>query len=94
MLDSFRRRWLDPEGVNLAELKSRTITNLYNQRPSWLSQAHDRLDRAVFAAYGWPYPLDDQEILGRLLQLNWERAAQSGGVAMPTVVTDDPEEEL
>ncbi len=57
-------------------------------------QAHDRLDGAVFAAYGWPYPLDDQEILGRLLQLNGERAAQSGGAALPAVVTDDPEEEL
>lgn len=32
--------------------------------------------------------------LGRLLQLNGERAAQSGGVAMPAVVTDDSAEEL
>jgi len=93
-LDSFRRGWLDPEGVNLTDLKIRTLTNLYNQRPSWLDQAHERLDRAVFAAYGWPYPLDDQEILGRLLQLNGERAAQSGGTALPTVVADDLEEEI
>ncbi len=93
-LNSLRQGWLDPEGVSSAELRSRTLTNLYNQRPSWLDQAHDHLDRAVFAAYGWPYPLDDQEILVRLLQLNGERAAQSGGAAMPTVVNDDLEEGL
>jgi hypothetical protein len=51
------------------------------------------LDHTVFAAYGWPYPLDDQEILGRLLQLNREQAVQFGGTALPTVGTDDPEEE-
>jgi type II restriction/modification system DNA methylase subunit YeeA len=93
-LDDYRRRWLDPEGINPADLKNRTLTKLYNQRPSWLDQAHNRLDRAVFAAYGWPYPLDDQVILGRLLQLNEDRAARSGGVALSTVVTDSAEEEL
>jgi len=93
-LDTLRRGWLDPAGSKPAELKDRTLTNLYNQAPTWLTQAHERLDRAVFAAYGWPYPLDDQEILSRLLQLNGERAAQSGGAVLPTIVTDDPEEEL
>jgi hypothetical protein len=34
------------------------------------------LDEAVFAAYGWPANLTDQEILARLLALNHERAAQ------------------
>lgn len=28
-------------------LKKRTLTNLYNERPKWLKQAHERLDRAV-----------------------------------------------
>jgi len=93
-LDGYRRRWLDPEGINPDDLKNRTLTKLYNQRPSWLDQAHNRLDRAVFAAYGWSYPLDDQVILGRLLQLNEDRAARSGGVALSTVVTDSAEEEL
>jgi len=32
-------------------LKKRTLTNLYNERPTWLRLAHDRLDRAVLAAY-------------------------------------------
>ncbi len=34
--------------------KSRTLTNLYNARPTWLDNAHRKLDEAVFAAYGWP----------------------------------------
>ena len=35
------------------DLAKRTLTNLYNQRPAWLAQAHDTLDKAVAAAYGW-----------------------------------------
>ena len=34
-----------------AKLKKRTLTNLYNERPTWLKLSHDRLDRAVLAAY-------------------------------------------
>jgi hypothetical protein len=32
-------------------LKKRTLTNLYNERPTWLKLAHEQLDRAVLAAY-------------------------------------------
>ncbi|MEN9428196.1 MAG: hypothetical protein RLZZ220_2545 [Pseudomonadota bacterium] len=60
-----------------AELKKRTLTNLYNQRPAWLANAHQALDQAVAVAYGWsdysPAMADD-EILRRLLKLNLERA--------------------
>ena len=59
-------------------LQKRTLTNLYNQRPAWLAQAHAQLDAAVAAAYGWAdYTADmpDDEILRRLLQLNQQRAA-------------------
>jgi hypothetical protein len=56
------------------ELKKRTLINLYNQRPQWLALAHERLDAAVFAAYGWPVTLTDDELLARLLSLNLERA--------------------
>src|SRR5690606_27289781 len=59
-----------------AELKKRTLTNLYNQRPAWLDLAHKELDEAVAAAYGWPADLSDDEILSRLLALNHERAAK------------------
>ena len=55
------------------ELKKRTLTNLYNQRPAWLVNAHRALDEAVAAAYGWPVDLSDDEILRRLLALNLER---------------------
>lgn len=33
------------------DLKKRTLTNLYNERPTWLKLAHRELDRAVLAAY-------------------------------------------
>ncbi len=41
---------------------------------SVLRQIHDDLDAAVFAAYGWPADLGDEEILDRLVALNHERA--------------------
>ena len=56
-------------------LKTRTLTNLYNQRPAWLDMAHKSLDAAVAAAYGWPANLSDDEVLERLFALNQERAA-------------------
>jgi hypothetical protein len=43
---------------------------------SVLSQLHDDLDAAVFAAYGWPATLTDTEILERLVALNAERAKE------------------
>lgn len=45
---------------------------------SILKQLHDDLDAAVFAAYGWPVPLSDEEILAKLVALNAERAAEEG----------------
>lgn len=58
------------------ELRKRTLTNLYNERPQWLADAHRALDEAVAAAYGWPADLSDDDILARLLALNLKRAAQ------------------
>jgi len=72
-----RDTWLNPPGASAAELKKRTLTNLYNQRPQWLEDAHRALDKAVLAAYGWPEDLSDPEILERLLALNLERAEVS-----------------
>ena len=60
-------------GVSNEELAKRTLTNLYNERPTWLAQTHDVLDRAVLAAYGWPPDLPDDELLARLLELNLAR---------------------
>jgi len=58
-----------------AELKKRTLTNLYNQRPAWLAQAHKHLDDAVAAAYGWPADISEEEALKKLLELNLSRSA-------------------
>ncbi len=51
-----------------------TLTKMYNEKPEVLMIAHRRLDAVVFAAYGWPVDLSDDEILARLLALNLERA--------------------
>ena len=74
-LDDLRNGWLNPPNASAAELKKRTLTNLYNQRPTWLQMVHENLDAAVAAAYGWPTGLPDAEILERLLALNLQRAA-------------------
>jgi type II restriction/modification system DNA methylase subunit YeeA len=71
-----RDAWLNPPGLGEKELQKRTLTNLYNQRPDWLDQAHRKLDEAVLDAYGWPHNVTDEEILERLLALNLERAAK------------------
>lgn len=77
-LNELRAGWLNPEpteGLPLSEseMKKRTLTNLYNERPTWLANAHAALDEAVLAAYGWPASMPDAEILARLLELNLER---------------------
>lgn len=56
------------------QLKKRTLTNLYNERPTWLANLHDTLDAAVCAAYDWPADITDEQMLERLLALNLERA--------------------
>lgn len=55
-------------------LKSRTLTNLYNERPAWLTQLHGVLDCAVAEAYGWEWPMRDEEVLRRLFELNQARS--------------------
>ena len=60
-----------------ADLRKRTLTNLYNARPAWLALAHEALDHAVAAAYGWKdyHPQwPDEDILRRLLALNQQRS--------------------
>jgi hypothetical protein len=70
------------------------MANLYNQRPTWLGNAHRRLDEAVFAAYGWLADLSDDEVLARLLALNLERAAGQGqGQTEKEEVKEEDDEE-
>jgi hypothetical protein len=64
-----------------AKLAKRTLTNLYNERPAWLANAHAKLDAAVAAAYGWPADLSDDRILENLLALNLARVAEEAKAA-------------
>lgn len=48
------------------ELRSRTLTQLYNQPPAWLRDAHFELDRHVAAAYGLPVDTPYSAILAAL----------------------------
>jgi hypothetical protein len=74
-----RDKWLNPPNAAPEILATRTLTHLYNDMAdgtcAWLENAHRKLDEAVFAAYGWPSKLTDQQILERLLALNHARPA-------------------
>lgn len=82
-----RDAWLNPPGASEPDLKARTLTNLYNERPTWLGLAHKLLDEAVLDAYGWPHEISDDEILARLLALDLERAGKSAEPETKTKVT-------
>jgi type II restriction/modification system DNA methylase subunit YeeA len=73
-LDRLRTGWLNPPGLSETDLAKRTLTNLYNARPAWLAQVHERLDAAVLDAYGWPADITAEDLLARLLALNLSRA--------------------
>jgi len=68
--------------AHVFDLAKRTLTNLYNERPTWLDLAHRALDEAVFDAYGWDPSMTDEQILAALLELNLERSS-SGGAPPP-----------
>ncbi len=76
-LTRLRDAWLNPSGASNEDLKTRTLTALYNKMPEWLRAAHSTLNKAVFTAYGWPLSLNKQELLTRLLELNSTRASSS-----------------
>ncbi len=68
-LDEARKNWLGDR-----KEKGRTLTALYNKKPTWLTDAHRKLDEAVFAAYGWDPGISDEALLEKLLALNLKRA--------------------
>ena len=71
-------RLVPRDAATAAMLKKRTLTNLYNERPTWLANVHRKLDEAVFAAYGWSPGMTDDELLAKLLELNLSRAGSEG----------------
>ncbi len=86
-LDAHRKRAQQQHGLGLTDLynvleKLRAGTALSTQERalhdaalvSTLKHLHDELDAAVAAAYGWPWPLADEDILERVVALNAARA--------------------
>jgi hypothetical protein len=82
-------RILPKDTVAAVALHERTLTNLYNQRPQWLTDAHRDLDAAVAAAYGWLADISEEDALARLLELNLARAAANGPMLANNVDEDE-----
>ena len=78
--------------AHVYDLAKRTLTNLYNERPTWLDLAHKAVDEAVFDAYGWDPSMTDEQILDALLELNLERSASSGAAPLNAEIEGEPEE--
>ena len=72
----FPKRPVARDAAAAKELKSRTLTNLYNARPQWLADAHAALDTVVATAYGWDPNISENAALHMLLDLN---VAQNAG---------------
>ena len=82
VVPGFPERILPINEEAAAILRGRTLTNLYNERPTWLANAHADLDAAVAHAYGWPADISEEDALARLFALNQERAATSRTVGL------------
>jgi type II restriction/modification system DNA methylase subunit YeeA len=76
VVPGYPERLLPANDAATTTLKTRTLTNLYNERPAWLNSAHRDLDAAVAFAYGWPADVSNEDALARLLELNLARPAQ------------------
>ena len=68
--EEYPQRPVPRDEATAAQLKRRTLTNLYNARPQWLADAHAALDAAVAAAYGWPANVSVDDALRELLTIN------------------------
>jgi hypothetical protein len=73
-------RFVPKNDIAAKELKKRTLTNLYNANPPWLQHAHRELDEAVADAYGFSWPLSDDEILRLLFELNRQSSNNSSNL--------------
>ncbi|WP_293941728.1 DNA methyltransferase [Sphingomonas sp.] len=70
VVPGFPPRCLPISEIAAIRLAKRTLTALYNERPTWLTNAHAELDAAVAVAYGWDPSISTEEALEQLLQLN------------------------
>ena len=69
----YPKRAMPTAAAPLRDLGRRTLTNLYNERPQWLVDAHNELDATVAAAYGWPADILENDVLHDVLELNLAR---------------------
>lgn len=80
-------------GVNLKlhhypRLKKRTLTNLYNEWPTWLRLAYEQLDRAIVAAYAATDPAggwSEDWAAVRAFQFSSNRSIRSRAIRAATV---------
>jgi hypothetical protein len=77
VVPGYPHRILPKEAQAAPALRKRTLTNLYNLRPQWLTQAHRDLDAAVAVAYGWTPDITEEDALSKLLELNTSRSVAS-----------------
>jgi type II restriction/modification system DNA methylase subunit YeeA len=75
MVVGFPDRFIPIDDAAARELSGRTLTALYNERPTWLVEAHRKLDAAVSDAYGWSPDISTEEALNELFELNQTRAS-------------------
>ena len=87
MVPGYPDRILPKDTAAAAILRERTLTNLYNQRPQWLADAHRDLDAAVAAAYGWPADIAEEDALAKLLDLNLRGLRRTGRSSRTTFRT-------
>ena len=58
---AYPKRAVARDAAAAKALKARTLTALYNARPQWLADAHEALDVAVAAAYGWDVGITEDD---------------------------------
>ena len=75
-MSGFPKRLVPRDNDAAEELKSRTLTNLYNDSPEWLNKLHAALDAEVAKAYGWPADISTEDALSELLRMNLERSSE------------------
>lgn len=93
VIEGFPERLVPISEAAASELRTRTITNLYNAKPEWLVQIHKELDAVVATAYGWPAEISDEDALAKLMELNAARVSDVRPSLFEDEVDDDGENE-
>ena len=89
VVSGYPDRVLPKDAQAAVTLKARTLTNLYNQWPQWLVDAHRDLNAAVAAAYGWSADISEEDALAKLLELDLTRAGAARLESIEAEVEDE-----